>query len=147
MILSGESIQRLGILTPCYPKYKRGGVSGGLSYCGYDLSLRDPVLIPAGKFALASAFERFTMPDNVVGFIHDKSTWARTGIMVQNTVVEPGWEGWLTIELTNHGDTFVNIDANMPIAQVVFAYLDQSVEGYTGKYQGQGPRPQVALFE
>ena len=121
-------------------------MSGGLSYCGYDLCLFEDVSIFAGKYALAVSEERFTMPNNVVGFIHDKSSWARMGIMVQNTVVEPGWKGYLTLELTNHSEVLMNISAGTPIAQVVFSYIDEPSEGYSGKYQNQGCFVQEALL-
>ena len=146
MILSGPTIARLNILDPCYPKYHKAGISGGLSYCGYDLCLFSDVSVFAGKYALAVAEERFTMPNNVVGFIHDKSTWARMGLMVQNTVVEPGWKGYLTLELTNHSEVFIEIAAGTPIAQVVFSYIDEPSEGYSGKYQNQGAYIQEALL-
>jgi dCTP deaminase len=61
---------------------------------------------------------------------------------VQNTVIEPGWEGWLTLELTNHGTELLTLHEGTPIAQIVFQFLDLPTEQpYVGKYQSQEDRP------
>jgi len=106
------------------------------------------VTIPPGGFALASTMEYFSMPDDVLGIVHDKSTWARRGLAAQNTVIEPGWRGWLTLELTNHlsADTgsCIVLQAGMPIVQIIFHLVDNPVDKpYDGKYQDQprGPVP------
>ncbi len=94
---------------------------------------------------LASTIERFKMPNNLVGIVHDKSTWARRGIAVQNTVIEPGWEGWLTLELTNHGPEPVLLKRGMGISQILFHLLDEPTEiPYEGKYQDQERGPVAA---
>lgn len=147
LILSAKTISELGILTPCLEKYKVSGVSGGLSYCGYDIALKQSLEISSGGFVLGSSVERFKMPLDVVGTQHDKSTWARKGIAVQATVVEPGWEGWLTIEISNHGPTTVEIPAGTPIAQILFHKIDVATEGYSGKYQNQKDAPQEAILD
>ncbi len=86
------------------------------------------------------------MPDNVMGIVHDKSSWARRGITVQNTVIEPGWCGWLTLELTNHSMVAHTLRRGYPIAQVVFHYIDHAVVNpYDGKYQNQSRGPVEAL--
>ena len=87
-----------------------------------------PVRIPPGGFTLASTLEEFDMPDDVLGIVHDKSTWARMGLAAQNTVIEPGWNGYLTLELTNHGDEEIFIDDGTPIVQIIFHMLDQPAE-------------------
>ena len=88
------------------------------------------------------------MPDTVAGIIYNKSTWARRGLSVFNTVVEPGWKGHLTMELSNHGAVTIQIPAGVGIAQVIFYFLDRPTDNpYTGKYQGQKPGPQAAIFE
>jgi dCTP deaminase len=88
------------------------------------------------------------MPPDVIGFVHDKSSWARKGLAVQNTVIEPGWRGYLTLELTNHGRDALEITEGDPIAQIVFHYLDALTEQpYVGKYQDQGYGPQRAIEE
>jgi len=84
----------------------------------------------------------------VIGFVHDKSTWARLGIAVQNTVIEPGWEGYLTLEITNHSRDRVTILRGSGIAQVIFQFLDlPSEKPYDGKYQDQARGPVAAIHE
>lgn len=87
------------------------------------------------------------MPKNVLGIVHDKSTWARQGIACQNTVIEPGWRGYLTLEITNHGRIPIKFESGMPIAQVVFHFVDQMTDGYEGKYQDQEAGPQSARHD
>ena len=145
MILSSLTIRELEILEPCVQAYKAHGVSVGLSHAGYDLSLDGQYLIAPGEFILVSAKERFTMPKDVVGIVHDKSTWARRGITVQNTVIEPGWCGYLTLEICNHSRSLSWVlEEGVGIAQVVFHRMDRPVEGYNGKYQNQERGPQGA---
>ena len=133
-------------------------MSFGLSACGYDIRLDQSTgyfndhqrayFLAPGEFVLASSLEEFNMPKDVVGIVHDKSTWARKGIAVQNTVIEPGWRGYLTLELTNHSDQTVKIHPGDPIAQILFHRLDQETElPYTGKYQDQEKGPQEARYE
>lgn len=147
MILSGNTIRKLDILRPFIEKTKIRGMSGGLSHCGYDLRVAEDLILRPGDFRLASTMEQFFMPSNVVGIMHDKSTWARRGIAVQNTVAEPGWRGYLTLEITNHGISQIEIFAGDPICQVLFHYVDEHVTGYEGKYQDQEAGPQQARLE
>ena len=99
-------------------------------------------------FELASTLERFTMPDNLVGRVCDKSTWARRGLAIQNTLIEPGWRGYLTLELSNHDPQELKIDDGSPIAQIVFEFLDEPTEiPYRGKYQDQSQNAIAARFE
>lgn len=145
------SAQTLRALRPVEPFCERGvvdGMSFGLSAAGYDVRVAENVYLHAGQFKLASTIERFKMPPNLLGIVHDKSTWARRGLAVQNTVVEPGWEGYLTLELTNHSNGFLALQAGDPVAQIVFHILDHATESpYDGKYQHQEPGPQPARFE
>lgn len=92
------------------------------------------------RFTLASAIEEFDMPDNLLGIVHDKSSWARKGLSVFNTVIEPGWKGFLTLELVFHGNESVVIQHGSGIAQVVFHQLENSA-AYKGKYQNQPNEP------
>lgn len=98
----------------------------------------------AGRFTLASAMEEFQMPDNLVGIVHDKSTWARRGLSVFNTVIEPGWNGFLTLELVYHGEGELVIPAGAGIAQVIF-HENAVRTRYTGKYQNQEDKPVAAI--
>ena len=155
-VLSGQTIRRLGIVTPFVERTSEGGVTHGVGPAGYDLRVNlgdefddgDECVIGPGRFQLAATLEHFTMPDDVLGVIHDKSTWARRGLCVQNTVIEPGWRGFLTIELSNHGTEILKIAAGCPIAQIIFHVLDQPTsQPYNGKYQDQKPGAQAAILE
>lgn len=155
-VISGQNIRALcnGLSTPPMldPFHERtvfNGKSFGLSIAGYDVRCAEPIHLPPGAFRLASTVEKFWMPPNVIGFVHDKSTWAREGLAVQNTVIEPGWRGFLTLELTNHNDHHeIMVLRNDPIAQIVFHWVDMDVEKpYDGKYQDQEAGPQVARYE
>ena len=85
-------------------KIRENGVSYGLSEAGYDIRIKQSVILhPFRRFVLASSIERFEMPDNLVGIVHDKSTWARRKVSVFNTVIEPDWRGFLTLEIVYHG--------------------------------------------
>jgi dCTP deaminase len=149
-VLSAQTIRQLAILDPHVERtvHEQTGTSFGLSYCGYDIRLAEHLTLRPGVFSLGSTVEKFTMPPDVVGVVHDKSTWARRGIAVQNTVIEPGWRGFLTLELTNHSTEDVELPPGTPIAQVLFHRLDHVPERtYSGKYQDQAAGPQPAISE
>lgn len=152
-ILSGQTIRRLGIVTPFAERTSESGVTHGLGPAGYDLRVDlgeefddgDECVIGPGRFQLAATLEQFTMPNDVLGVVHDKSSWARRGLCVQNTVIEPGWRGYLTLELTNHGLEHIVLTQGTAIAQVIFHRLDEPAEQpYDGKYQDQEQGPQGA---
>ena len=92
------------------------------------------------RFTLASANEEFDMPNGLIGIVHDKSSWARKGLSVFNTVIEPGWKGFLTLELVFHGNERVKIHHGCGIAQVIFHQLENPT-AYKGKYQNQPNEP------
>lgn len=147
MYLSGQSIRdHIGII-PFHKRTTLNGMSFGLSHAGYDIRVREELDMAPGDFVLASAFEHIVMPNNVIGFIKDKSTLARLGVALQNTVIEPGWRGNLTLEISNHGRERVCVPAGSPIAQILFARIDKPCIPYDGKYQDQGAAPQQAIFE
>lgn len=142
-ILSAQTIRARKILYPCEEKFKRYGMSGGLGSASYDVTVAQTFWVWPGRFKLASTLEQFTMPRNVCGVVHDKSTWARRGLAVQNTFLDPGWKGFLTLELTFHSFWIYRIKKGTPIAQIVFHELDQETEiPYEGKYQDQEAGPQ-----
>jgi dCTP deaminase len=149
-ILTGEALRNhVGlngrtIVTPWLPRTKHWitGTTYGESYCGYDIRLDEEVHLEPGGFKLASTLELFDMPVSLVGIVHDKSTLARMGVTVQNTVIEPGWAGYLTLELTNHGADKVFLPTGAPIAQVLFHMISGLTTGYDGKYQDQERGPQ-----
>jgi len=136
------------------------GKSYGLSSCGYDIRVdkfkpnrdsdsKDCVRMMNGDFVLASSVERIKMPNNLVAIVHDKSSWAREGLAVQNTVLEPGWEGFITLELTFHRPAHhLVLKSGMPIAQIMFHQLDAVTDQpYEGKYQNQPDEPVESIYE
>jgi dCTP deaminase len=150
MILSAQSIRTRCLATPplLAPFVERGvspgGRSFGLSSASYDVRIDQDVIVPPHGFVLASTVEHFNMPDDLAGTVRDKSSWARVGLAAQNTFLDPGWCGYLTVELSNHSDAEIWIAKNEPIAQIVFEILDQPTElPYRGKYynQARGPQP------
>ena len=146
MIINQETLYRAEPVWPLYTqKYRLHGVSYGMSEAGYDIRIKQDVwLYPFKKFSLASTVEKFRMPHNLVGIVHDKSTWARRKLSVFNTVIEPGWVGFLTLELVYHGWKPLHIPAGAGIAQVIFHEIAHPV-AYDGKYQNQDDRPVAAI--
>lgn len=167
MIVNGKSLLAATPLSPMLNhKARAHGVSHGLAEAGYDLRIKQAVsFLPNqhgvmtvavvekngasyehGRFALASTVERFHLPPDLIGVVHDKSTWARQGLSVFNTVIESGWNGWLTLELVYHGNGALHIPAGAGIAQVIFHRIEERAT-YSGKYQGQPDRPVPAVME
>jgi dCTP deaminase len=137
-----------GLIMPFNERVVVRGKSFGLSTAGYDIRIAQTIRLAPGDYVLASSVEHFNMPDNLLGIVHDKSTWVRQGITVQNTVIEPGWRGWLTLEIANQSRDDMVIDEGDPIAQIIFHELSGSPERlYTGKYQDQPNRPVEAIQE
>ena len=101
-VLSGDSLRERSMIEPFCERSKAHGMTYGVGFAGYDIRVREAIDLPPGGFSLASTVEAFDMDNDVIGVVHDKSTWARRGLAVQNTVLEPGWVGYLTLELTNH---------------------------------------------
>ena len=170
MIVNGKSLLEVhpikGMLDT---KVKGRETTHGLGEAGYDIRIKQTILFhpngypgwadgpcvatktrehgcpqkgtfQLGRFTLASAIEEFDMPDNLVGIVHDKSTWARRGLSVFNTVIEPGWKGFLTLELVYHGQEDLIIPAGSGIAQVIFHRTEERI-AYNGRYQNQENRP------
>lgn len=146
--IDGYQKRFLLVIDPFHERTINNGMSFGLSACGYDIRIRERVTIKPGGFTLASTIEYFSIPIDLMAEIKDKSTWARRGIAVQNTIAEPGWHGFLTLEITNHSADTITIEAGSPIAQMVFHVLDYPTqEPYTGKYQSQPQGPVAAILE
>jgi dCTP deaminase len=91
--------------------------------------------------ALGMSIETFNIPDDVIGICFGKSTYARCGIGVNITPLEPGWCGRLVIEIINHATSYNRIYANEGIAQIVFLKSDKppskNYRNKGGKYQNQ----------
>ena len=146
MIVNGlDLLEARPIVGMVDQKMKEHGVSYGLGEAGYDIRIKQEIILtPENRFTLASAIEEFDMPSDLVGVVHDKSTWARQGLSVFNTVIEPGWFGFLTLELVYHGSGVLKIPAGAGIAQVMFHKTTRD-GAYSGKYQHQPDRPVEAI--
>lgn len=148
MILSAQTIRELDIVTPCVHRLVYDGLSYGLGPASYDVRINQDIYLRQGDFKLASIMEYLSLPSNVSGQVADKSSWARRGLSLFNTFIDPGWSGFLTIELCNHSSKPILINSGTPIAQIVFSYLDRAtVVPYSGKYQNQPNRPVEAILE
>jgi dCTP deaminase len=153
-VLRGASIKKHIPIDPAVWEKTRheSGMTYGLSEAGYDIRLTDnhessEAKIDHGRMVLVASLEHFQIPKNVIAFVHDKSTLARLGLAVQNTVLEPGWIGHITLELSFHGNgAFFQLYRGMPIAQVCFHWLDGDAEPYNGRYQDQAEEPVTARF-
>lgn len=159
------------MITPFVESQKREGmISYGLSSYGYDARLADEFMIftnvdnamvdpknfssqsfverktdvcviPPNSFALARTVEYFKIPSDVLVICLGKSTYARCGLIVNVTPLEPSWEGHVTLEISNTTPLPARVYANEGIAQFLFlkgsspcevTYADRS-----GKYMGQ----------
>jgi dCTP deaminase len=159
------------MIEPFSDKQVRGGaISYGVSSYGYDVRIADDFkiftninstivdpksfdsrsfvdfkgdvcIIPPNSFALARTVEYFRVPRNVLVVCLGKSTYARCGIIVNVTPLEPEWEGIVTLEVSNTTPLPAKIYANEGIAQMLFFESDEVCEtSYAdkkGKYQGQ----------
>lgn len=95
-------------------------------------------ILPAHAYALGVVRECITMPDNVLGICIGKSTYARLGIICNMTPVEPGWQGHLTLELSNSSGADCRIYAGEGICQILFFEGESAMAPYgEGKYQNQ----------
>ena len=159
------------MITPFVSKQiRKGKISFGLSSDGYDARVSnefkiftnvnsgivDPkifkkesfvtkigkeCIIPPNSFALARTIEYFKIPDDILVICLGKSTYARCGIIVNVTPLEPGWEGHVTLEFSNTTPLPAKIYANEGVAQFVFLEGNENPEvSYSdrkGKYMGQ----------
>ena len=160
-----------GMIEPFVDAQKRESViSSGLSSYGYDARVgtdfkiftnvdsavvdpknfaansfvdrnTDVCIIPPNSFALARTVEYFRIPRDVLVICVGKSTYARCGIIVNVTPLEPEWEGHVTLEFSNTTPLPAKIYANEGIAQVLFFQSDETCEvsykDKAGKYQQQ----------
>ena len=108
------------------------------SFVGVD---GESCLVPPNAFALARTVEYFRIPRDVLTLCVGKSTYARCGIIVNVTPLEPEWEGHVTLEFSNTTNLPARIYANEGVAQLLFFQSDETCEvSYRdrgGKYQGQ----------
>jgi len=170
MILNDRQIAEAKPLSPFVEGLKREGkISYGLGSFGYDIRLdeefriftdvhsteidpkefdesafveveKETCLIPPNSFALGKSLEKFDMPEDLFGVVVGKSTYARCGIIVNMTPIEPGWRGYLTIEISNTTPLPAKVYAHEGIAQVIFFRGERPEVNYAdrdGKYQDQ----------
>lgn len=107
----------------------------------YETVIADSVIIPPNSFVLTRTVEYIKMPRDVIAICTGKSTYARCGIIANVTPIEPEWEGYITIELSNTTPIPAKVYANEGIAQLVFFRASDicstSYKDKGGKYQGQ----------
>jgi dCTP deaminase len=104
-----------------------------------------PFILHPGEFVLGQTLERVKLPNDVVGRLEGKSSLGRLGLLIHSTAgfVDAGFEGNLTLELSNVANLPITIYHGMPIGQISFMRMDQPVESPYGsteagsKYQGQ----------
>jgi len=166
-----QMAQNHGMIEPFIAGQVREGViSYGVSSYGYDIRVADEFkvftnvyssvvdpknfdpdayvdvkgdicVIPPNSFVLAKSVEHIRMPRNVTGIVLCKSTYIRAGVLIPTTVLEAGWEGIITLEISNVTPLPARIYANEGIAQVLFfegdEMCDTSYADRKGKYQSQ----------
>jgi dCTP deaminase len=110
----------------------------------------DPFILHPGEFVLGSTLERIALPDDLVARLEGKSSLGRLGLLIHSTAgfIDPGWDGHVTLELSNVANLPITIYYAMPIGQLSFVQLTEPAESPYGtsalgsKYQGQaGPTP------
>lgn len=144
-VLPAQRIREERIVEPFEERTVLEGLTYGLGPAGYDVQVAQDLWLWPFWGRLASTVQRFTMPADVVAFVKDKSTNARRFILVQNTVIEPGWSGFLTLELTRCLPWPVRIRKGTPIAQIIFERLEEATAlPYAGRYQDQEAGPVAA---
>ena len=109
-----------------------------------------PFILHPGEFVLGSTLERITLPDDLVGRLDGKSSLGRLGLLIHSTAgfIDPGWDGHVTLELSNVANLPITIYYAMKIGQLSFVQLTEPAAtpygsaGLGSKYQGQrGPTP------
>lgn len=114
----------------------------------------EPFVLHPGEFALGTTFERIALPDDILGRLEGKSTLGRLGLMIHSTAgyVDPGWDGYLTLELSNVSNLPILLYPGMRIGQISFTQMTTPVDIPYGDprlgshYQGQvGATPSKPL--
>ncbi len=107
-----------------------------------------PFILHPGEFVLGSTLERITLPDDLVARLEGKSSLGRLGLLIHSTAgfIDPGWDGHVTLELSNVANLPITIYFGMKIGQISFVQMTEPAENPYGsssigsKYQGQaGP--------
>jgi dCTP deaminase len=109
-----------------------------------------PFILHPGEFVLGSTLERIKLPDDLVARLEGKSSLGRLGLLIHSTAgfIDPGWDGHVTLELSNVANLPITIYYGMKIGQLSFVQMSEAAETPYGasaigsKYQGQrGPTP------
>jgi dCTP deaminase len=134
-----------------YPSTKNGEavvVDDPTTYPSYGKVESDRPLIRAGGFGLATTEEHVTVPNDKVALLHGRSSVGRLGLFIENAgLIDPGFSGEITLELTNVVDYDIELKAGMRIGQLTFHDVENAPDvGYSeengNKYNGQrGPTP------
>ena len=110
----------------------------------------EPFVLHPGEFVLGSTLELCTLPDDLAGRLEGKSSLGRLGLLTHSTAgfIDPGWDGHVTLELSNVANLPITIYHGMKIGQISFMQLSEAADNPYGsgdlgsKYQGQmGPTP------
>jgi dCTP deaminase len=110
-----------------------------------EASVEEPFVLHPGEFVLAATVERLTLPDDIVARLEGKSSLGRLGLLIHSTAgyIDPGWEGTITLELSNVANLPMVLTPGMAIGQVSFMMMTTPVDrpygspGLGSKYQGQ----------
>jgi dCTP deaminase len=108
-------------------------------------SLEEPFVLHPGEFVLGATVERIALPDDIVARLEGKSSLGRLGLLIHSTAgyVDPGWDGTLTLELSNVANLPIVLTPGMPIGQISFTAMTTPVDrpygspGLGSRYQGQ----------
>jgi dCTP deaminase len=115
-----------------------------------EVDPEEAFILHPGEFVLGSTLERITLPDDLVARLEGKSSLGRLGLLIHSTAgfIDPGWDGHVTLELSNVANLPITIYYGMKIGQLSFVQLTEPAEHPYGtgslgsKYQGQaGPTP------
>ena len=115
-----------------------------------EIDPQEAFILHPGEFVLGSTLERITLPDDLVARLEGKSSLGRLGLLIHSTAgfIDPGWDGHVTLELSNVANLPITIYYGMKIGQLSFVQLSEPAEHPYGtgslgsKYQGQaGPTP------
>ena len=110
----------------------------------------EPFILHPGEFVLGSTLERIALPDDLVARLEGKSSLGRLGLLIHSTAgfIDPGWDGHVTLELSNVANLPITIYVGMKIGQISFMQMTEAAETPYGsgslgsKYKGQtGPTP------
>ena len=101
-------------------------------------------VLPPHSHGLGTSLELISMPNDVFALCQGKSTYGRCGLIANILPIEPGWAGYLTMCFVNPTGFPIKLYANEGIAQLVLFGIEEVGEAYTGAYQNQGARVQLA---